>query len=113
MPKTDKTISFDDNAPLNRFFTHLAARGVSRRWAWEARRDGKPLSAKNPADIGMLFFTGNGFKPKHLTAIVVNYGDGGYGLFLNSPSSLISGDADEIAGPDADTPDQRAIGAAA
>jgi len=91
-----------DNKSFQAFRVQLAARGVEFRWAWVAKGEDVP-------PVGMLHFSGQGFQPKHLTAIVVDYGRDGFGLFLETGKPEIAADADEIAGPNAHFPDATAL----
>lgn len=91
-----------DNKQFAEFREALALHKVRIHWAWQARRDGKPAKyPKQCANVGMLMFTGEGFQPKHLTAIVIDYGPrDGFALYLDANSTTIAADAETIAGPD-------------
>lgn len=89
----------DNNEQFKTFRAELLARKVHIQWMWQARRDGKPAKyPKQMADVGMIAFTGEGFQPSHLTAIVVDYGKGnGFGLYTDHGGLTITQDADSIA----------------
>lgn len=98
---TSAASTFTTNKPFNEFLAELETRGVMYRWAWLAHRDGKTATGAAPPDVGMLQFSGRGFQPRHLAAIVVNHGDrDGFGLYFDSPHDIIAADADAIAGRD-------------
>jgi hypothetical protein len=85
----------EGNNPFETFREALQTRGVSLRWTWTARRDG---TKKKYHDVGYVTFTGAGFQPKVLGAIVVDYGgESGFGLFIDN-GNTIEADADAIAG---------------
>lgn len=74
------------NKQFETFRAELLARKVHINWLWETRRDGKSTARlqNRHADVGMIAFTGEGFQPMHLTAIVVDYGpDDGFGLYTD------------------------------
>lgn len=90
----------NDNKRFDEFVKQLNARGVHIQWMWEARRDGrKPSWPKHPADVGMIAFTGNGFQPSVLVAVVVEYDHDGFGLFIDGPTNSIADDVERIATP--------------
>jgi hypothetical protein len=87
---------FEDNKQFQAFRTKLSEAGVSFRVLWEAKRS--PRSRY--ADVAFLSFVGNGFSPKVGSAIVINYGKDGYGLYTGAKSDLtIDGDVSYIAQP--------------
>ena len=94
-------MALNDNERFQEFVKQLAAKGVTICWAWETRRDWTTNSGHGrKADVGMIFFTGSGFQPSHLTAIVTDYGKrDGFGLYLDAPGASLSADVDAIAKP--------------
>ncbi len=89
-----------DNKRWEEFRAQLKAKGVTMQWMWEARRDGsKPAWPKKPADVGMVAFTGDGFQPSVLVAVVIEYDHDGFGLFIDGPTNSIADDVDRIAKP--------------
>ncbi len=92
---------FFDNERWQAFADALTARGVTMQFMWEARRDGRrPHFPNRPVDVGMVAFTGDGFQPSVLVAVVIDYGSkDGFGLFIDGPSGKISDDVDRIATP--------------
>lgn len=90
-----------DNKQFETFRAELLARKIHISWLWQTRRDGKPAKyPKQMADVGMIAFTGEGFQPMHLTAIVVDYGPrDGFGLYTDHGGLTIEQDADTIAKP--------------
>lgn len=95
-----------NNPRFTEFKEQLAAKGVTIQWMWEARRDGRkpqwglgrPGVAHRPADIGMIAFSGNGFQPSVLCAVVIDYEQQGFSLFIDD-SNKIQADVDRIATP--------------
>lgn len=99
-------MAFHDCQPLQEFLDELRQRKVHYQWAWETRRDNKaprqPRGAGKDStypDIGMLLFTGEGFQPSVLTAIVIDYGKNGFGLYTETGDHTILGDIERIATP--------------
>ncbi len=88
-----------DNKRFDEFRAQLLAKGVTLQWMWESRRDGKRITPKRPADVGMIAFSGNGFQPSVLVAVVIEYETDGFGLFIDGPTNSISDDVDRIAKP--------------
>lgn len=89
------------NERFKAFAKQLEAKGVVYTWMWEARRDGKtPAWPKRPADVGMIAFTGQGFQPSVLVAVVIDYGaDSGFGLFIDGPTNSMANDVERICTP--------------
>jgi hypothetical protein len=87
---------FEDNKQFQTFRTKLSEAGVSFRVLWEAKRS--PRSQY--ADVAFVSFVGNGFSPKVGTAIIINYGKDGYGLYTDAEQGLaIDSDVAYIAQP--------------
>jgi hypothetical protein len=95
-----ETSMMHDNNKWQEFRDELETKGVTMRFLWEARRDGKaPKWPKLPADVGMVSFTGSGFQPGILCAVVIDYGPkNGFGLFTDE-SRLLADDVTRIATP--------------
>jgi len=101
------------NTKWAEFVSQLRARDIVTHFAWEARRDGqKPSWPKKPADVGMAMFTGLGFQPEILCAIVIDYNvtmqgrernQMGFGLFIDD-SPKMTDDIERIAGKNAPPP---------
>ena len=88
-----------DNKQFREFSDQLKAKGVGFRYAWEARSN---PDLKHP-NVHCLLFYGEGFQPKVLTALVIDYNvcgtdNHGFGLFMDAPTTSIADDATVIAG---------------
>lgn len=87
-----------DNPRITALFDKLHAAGVSHRCFWQTRRDGKP----GKPDIEFLNFVGDGFSPSIATAVIINYDDDGYGLYVESGCASMDADVALIAKPRGD-----------
>ena len=92
---------FSNCKPFQVFREELEKRGVTIRWGWSAKRH--PDSKYD--DVAFAIFVGNGFQPSVHCAVIVNYDEEGFGLFIDSDSrwapgsfDSVVGDADRIAG---------------
>lgn len=98
----------NENERWDNFVGKLNEKGVHVQWAWEARRDGKTIQSAGyrrkarPADVGMVLFSGEGFQPSVLCAVVLDYGKDGFGIFTDGPTNNIDDDVTRIATPRAD-----------
>lgn len=80
------------NPRINTFIEKLEAAGVSARVLWSARR-----GHKGKHDVFFLHFGGDGFRPAVGTAVIIDYGEDGYGFFPESATTSIDRDVFRIA----------------
>lgn len=83
------------NPQIDAFFAKLAAANVQHRCNWQAKRS----PDLKGYDIEHLSFVGDSFSPSEATAILISYGDNGYGLYFDSGSNSIADDVARIAKP--------------
>lgn len=81
------------NPKIDRFLGRLAENGVTWRLLWSTRR----ASGKGHDDVYCLSFSGEGFRPAVGTAIIVDYGNDGYGFYPESPINSIEFDVFRVA----------------
>lgn len=87
----------DDNERWQEFRKELEARGISIRWAWQAKSD----PSKKHCNVHFATFYGSGFQPKVLCAVVIDYGPkDGFGLFTDESGRTMEAEAAYIAGTD-------------
>ena len=81
--------SIRDNARIAAFLDQLEAAGVSVRTNWQAESGG--------AIVTHVRFVGDGFTPAIGTAVILDYGENGYALYVESQSNSIAKDVHSIA----------------
>lgn len=85
------------NPKFEAFRKDLEACGVTMRLSWEARRDGRAVSPKKPADVMFYNFIGDGFTPAILDAVVLDYGEQGYNILFPDKANIVAHDIHAIA----------------
>lgn len=97
--KAGRNFHMRTNKRIQMLFDGLAAAGVQHRCNWQARRDGKAIGNGKMPDVEHLAFVGDGFAPSISTAVLINYSDEGYGLYVEVDSNKIEDDVKRIATP--------------
>lgn len=97
---------FSENRKFNEWRAELEKRGVSIRWLWSAKSHPK----MRYDDIALASFYGDGFQPSESTAVIQDHeakrrdlshdvSERGFGVWFQSPHSLIVDETIHIAGP--------------
>lgn len=81
------------NPRIVAFLDGLRDRGVALKVLWSTKR-----SPKNRYDdVNFVAFSGDGFSPNISTAVIVDYGEDGYGFYPSSNSIEMRADIDLVA----------------
>lgn len=92
----------EDNRQWMEFRRALTERGVTVQFLWRS----KSSAAMEYDDVHCVRFRGDGFQPRVLTAIVLDYCVGrardkqnGFGLYTDSSTNSMQADVESICGP--------------